>query len=327
MRYERLKDLVRLAMRLQGTRNGMTVDEIQRELSVSRRTAERMRDAVEAAFGSLIAERDAGKLAWRLESFSLHNFVSVSAEELTELSSAAEALDRAGLKERAILLRDLSAKLRARLPSGAMTRLETDLEALMEAEGLAARPGPRPRLAEGLLALLREAIKACRVVAFRYRAQSTGRRTHRRVRPHGLLYGNQAFLVGHTAPGRDMRLWRLANISDPEITDEPFERDPAFDLRRYAKRSFGVFQETPVAVALRFNSVAAPDAATCLFHPDQITVENEDGSLTVRFNAGGINEMCWHLITWGNSVTVEQPASLRRRLAGMCRELGRHHSG
>ena len=118
----------------------------------------------------------------------------------------------------------------------------------MEAEGLAMRPGPRPRLAEGLLALLREALKACRVVTFRYRAQSTGRRSLRRVQPYGLLYGNRTFLVGRTTRGNDMRLWRLSNMSKPEMTEETFTRDQDFDLRTYARRSFGVFQEEPMEV-------------------------------------------------------------------------------
>ena len=39
---------------------------------------------------------------------------------------------------------------------------------------------------------------------------------------------------------------------------------------------------------------------------------NDDGSITVRFTAGGEHELCWHLITWGTTVTVEQPESLRR---------------
>ena len=53
MRYERLKDIVDLAVRLQGSRAGVTLEYIQQDLSVSRRTAERMRDAVEWAFGPL----------------------------------------------------------------------------------------------------------------------------------------------------------------------------------------------------------------------------------------------------------------------------------
>ena len=47
MRYERLKDIIDLAVRLQGSRAGVTLEDIQQDLSVSRRTAERMRDAVE----------------------------------------------------------------------------------------------------------------------------------------------------------------------------------------------------------------------------------------------------------------------------------------
>ena len=46
MRYERLKDIVRLAVRLQAASGGLTLEDIQAEFSVSRRTAERMRDAV-----------------------------------------------------------------------------------------------------------------------------------------------------------------------------------------------------------------------------------------------------------------------------------------
>ena len=45
-----------------------------------------------------------------------------------------------------------------------------------------------------------------------------------------------------------------------------------------------------------------------------------------RDMAGGIDEMCWHLFTWGESVTVEKPARLRRRLAAMCASLTAHHS-
>ena len=60
-------------------------------------------------------------------------------------------------------------------------------------------------------------------------------------------------------------------------------------------------------------------------HPGQTTVENGDSSLMVRFKAGGIEEMCWHLVTWGGSVTVERPAVFHRRLAEMYAALAAHH--
>ena len=55
---------------------------------------------------------------------------------------------------------------------------------------------------------------------------------------------------------------------------------------------------------LRFDADAAPDAKAFRFHPNQTVAENGDGSLTVRFKAGGIEEICWQLVTWGESVTV-----------------------
>ena len=327
MRYERLKEILDLAVRLQGAHGGLTLDDIEAEFSISRRTAERRRDAVDAAFGPLEpVDRDDGKRHWRLRSDALRRLVSVSAEELAELGAAAATLDRAGLGERAAMLRDLAAKLQATLRAESQARVESDLEMLVQAEGLAMRPGPRQRLDRGLLALLREAITTCREVEFRYFAQSTRRRSWQQVRPLGLLYGNRAHLVGWTDWAEEPRLWRLANMSEARITDEAFEWDPAFDLQRFAERSFGTFQEKPVKVVLRFDARAARDAAAFRFHPNQSVEENEDGSLTVRFEAGGLDEMCWHLFTWGESVTVEKPARLRRRLAAMCASLAAHHS-
>ena len=326
MRYERLQDLVRLAIRLQGALGGLTLDDVQAQFRVSRSTAERMRSAVEAVFGPLESVAiDDNRSHWRLRSDALRRLVSVSAGELTELGAAATALERAGLDERAAMLRDLATKLRATMRSESLLRIESDVETLVHAEGLATRPGPKQRLDAGLLALLREAITTNRAVEFRYLAQSTGRRSRQCVQPCGLLYGNRAFLVGLTGWSDEPRLWRLANMSEVRLTDETFERDPAFDLQRYARRSFGTFQEEPVEVVLRFDVSVARDASAFLFHPDQSVEENADGSLTVRFTAGGIDEMCWHLFTWGESVTVEKPARLRRRLVEMCTSLAAHH--
>ena len=326
MRYERLKKIVRLAVRLQAASGGLTLEDIQADFSVSRRTAERMRDAVGDVFGGL--ERvDTGdaKHRWRLRSDAVRRLVAIAPEELAELESAASALQQAGLKERADTLREFATKVCATLRTESLARIESELEALVQAEGLAMRAGPRPRLDTGLLSLLREAITTCRLVEFRYLAQSTGQESSQRVRPLGLLYGNRAFLVASSDWNEEPHLWRLANVSEFRITDETFDRDPDFNLERYAKRSFGTFQEKPVEVVLRFNTAAARDASTFVFHPDQSVETNGDGSLTVRFEAGGIDEMCWHLFTWGDSVTIEKPLRLRRRLSEMSARLVAHH--
>ena len=326
MRYEGLTSIVNLAIRMQGLRTGLTLDDIRAEFDVSRRTAERMRDAVDWAFGPLdIAESDDNKRHWRLRSDALRRLARISTAELADLAGAADILDNTGFRERASALRELDTKLRATLHTDSLARIEADIEALAQAEGLAMRPGPKPRLDSNLHAALREAITTCRIVELRYLAQTTGRRSRQRIEPYGVLYGNRAFLVGRTDWTDGMRLWRLANISEPRVTVESFARDPDFDLEAYARRSFGTFQEEPVDVVLRFAEEAKRDASEFLFHPGQTVEENADGTLTVRFTAGGIDEMCWHLFTWGKSVTVEEPDRLRQRLADTCSALAAHH--
>ena len=199
VRYERLMDIVKLAIRMQGLRGGMTLDDIQEEFNVSQRTAERMRDAVEGAFSPLeTVESDDNRLHWRLRSDALRRLVPVSADELAGLSSASETLERTGFGGHAAGLRELETKLRATLHTDRLAGIETDIEALVQAEGPARRAGPRAQLDRDLLARLREAIATCRIVEVRYLWQSKGRQSRRRIEPHGLLYGNRAFLVGRT---------------------------------------------------------------------------------------------------------------------------------
>ena len=62
-----------------------------------------------------------------------------------------------------------------------------------------------------------------------------------------------------------------------------------------------------------------------LFHPKQSVETNDYGSVKVRFEAGGIDERCRHPFTRGESVTVEEPAHLRERLAEICLSLAAHH--
>ena len=80
-----------------------------------------------------------------------------------------------------------------------------------------------------------------------------------------------------------------------------------FSLADYARRSFGVYQEEPYEIVWKFDKIAAPRAREFSFHPTQKFEERKDGSLIVRFTAGGIVEMAWHLYMWGDHVTVLEP--------------------
>jgi predicted DNA-binding transcriptional regulator YafY len=146
------------------------------------------------------------------------------------------------------------------------------------------------------------------------------------VHPYGFLYGNRHYLVAwsESEAARSFRSFALSNIERVETLDRTFTRKRHFSLREYAERSFGVFQEKPVDVVWNFSPKAAPDAREFVFHPTQKLEDQPDGSLVVRFRAGGLLEMAWHLFTWGNEVRVLKPKKLHVLLTKTIR--ARRHS-
>ena len=72
---------------------------------------------------------------------------------------------------------------------------------------------------------------------------------------------------------------------------------------------------------------AAGEARCWIFHPSQTLEPEPDGALLVRFRAGGVQEMCWHLFTWGTTVTVVAPDDLRLSLAETAAAVADHHGG
>jgi predicted DNA-binding transcriptional regulator YafY len=326
MRYAPSERLFRLARLLASTRVGLTLDEMAAELGVKRRTAERLRDTLEATFPELRSQDDEQRIRrWLLPGSALVGIVEPRAEAIAAIETAAREFETRGETDRAALLREASTTLRAVMRPDALRRAEPDIAALMEAEGIAMRPGPRPIIAPSVLPTLRRAILGMQVVELRYAARDANEPTTRIACPYGLLYGGRGWLVAHVEGLPEMRLWRLDRIASIHLLDRGFARREDFSLADYVAQSFGVFQEEPMDVVLRFTPEAADDASCWLFHPTQRLTHEPDGSLTIRFRAGGMRELCWHLFTWGTGVTIMAPEELRLQLARVASVAARHH--
>jgi predicted DNA-binding transcriptional regulator YafY len=328
MRYAPAERLLRLARHLAATRMGLTIDEMASELDVGRRTAERLRDSLLAMFPQMESWDDEQRVRrWRLPGSALVGVVEPRAEAVAVIETAARECDGRGETDRAVLLREAATTLRSVMRPDALRRAETDIAALMEAEGIAMRPGPRPVIAEGVLPTLRRAILGMQLVVVRYAGPDAEEPTTRILCPYGILYGGRGWLVAHVDGLPEMRLWRLDRIVSADLLDRGFQRREDFSLSDYAAQSFGVFQEDPIDAVLQFTPDAAEDAERWLFHPSQSVTREADGSLRVRFRSGGMQEMCWHFFTWGTAITVIAPKELRSRLAEMAESIWEHHRG
>jgi len=329
MRFRGKADLLQLAVLLSGSHEGLTIAQVEQEFGISKRTAERMLAAIRDRFPYAVeeGETDGRAKRWQLRLGTLRGLMGTDASELVEVEIAAERLRAEGAAPgRAQALTGLLAKLRAKMPPADLRRAAPDLEAMMQAEGTSIRPGPRPDIPITMLAELRHAILASRRLRLLYGATPADAK-ERVVEPLGLLHGQRAYLLAQIAgTEHEPTVFRLDRVIDYTPLKESFVRAEPFDLQAYAAQSFGIWREKPVSVCLRFAASAAQAAAAFHFHLSQSSEPGVGGTLLVRFTAGGLLEMCHHLLTWGDTVEVLEPPELRTMLADLARTAADHHA-
>ena len=143
MRYARTTSLIQLALQMQGTAEGVSLADIQSEYGVSRSTAERMRTALLDALPQMeVLGEPGGERRWRLPSRCLGGMTQPTLDEIAALHRARDLAKREGDNTAAENLTVLATRLKAALPTSVRYRLEPDMEALLQADGVTLRPGP-----------------------------------------------------------------------------------------------------------------------------------------------------------------------------------------
>ena len=165
MSFQKAEQLLTLATLVASRHAGATLEEVIERFEVSKRTGQRMLRALEAQFpDTAVTMDDEGHKRWHLSSGALRDLMTLYPEELAAPDLAMESLKRLGLTVEAEHLLKLREKILALVPRSKAARLETDHEALLEAQGLAARPGPHQRIDRNISAAIAEGIKACQAI-------------------------------------------------------------------------------------------------------------------------------------------------------------------
>lgn len=317
MAYNKTYDLLDLAIWMQSTREGVSLREIADRFSVSRRTAERMRDMIITKFPQaeeIVCENNIKR--WYIPQGTLKDLIMFSAEELSVLELAESLFNEKNLQDKKETFKKVVEKVKACIKHDVYRRIEPDAEVLLEAEGFICRPGPKLKINKDIVMTIRQAILECRRIKVSYFNKKSGKISTNILDPYGFLYGERNhYLVAHHSDGYfgdAVHNFILSNIQCAEVLDETFVFDKAFNLRKYAELSFGAFHEEPFDVEWLFDKEAAKEALLYEFHPTQKVVLNKDGTLTVKFRAGGRLEMDWHLYTWGEHVKVIKPKDWKK---------------
>ncbi|NJR80344.1 WYL domain-containing protein [Sphingomonas corticis] len=308
-RMAKMSRMLALVYLLADSSEGLTLDEMARELGVNRRTAERMRDVIAVNF-DLDERQDDRHKRFRITGSLRSVYTRPNAAEVAALQAEVDArtLEKA---PRAAVLASLLHKVKGALDDREKRRLDPDLDALARLQRTRVPAGPMVETDPAALAQVQQAILTGQCLEFDYLGEGATEPAWRRIAVYGLIHGPVTYIVGkmptHDRPAVPFRLDRMTNVRASNLPGCPPDD---WDVDAWAAQSFGIWREDDHDVVLRVAAGAVARARAWRFHPAQV-VEADGDELVVRFRSGGLREIAEHLFTWGGEVAIEAPEALR----------------
>jgi predicted DNA-binding transcriptional regulator YafY len=325
MRHEKVAKILMLARALASSAEGMTLDDMARFLGESRSSADRSRRIIGDVFPALEEIPEHPQKRFRIPKGLDGFFQAPNAEELACLGIVIETMKRKGANDRAGMLAELDRKIRAAMRLAKRVQTETDVEVLMRAELIAVQAGPRATEHPAMLSAIREGLLGMQILRFTYNGGSTPG-AERSVIPLGVLFGRCNYLIGAEAGTTKPKSWRLDRIENLQVLNTPGIPPADFSLADFANDLFGFFDEKPEDVILHVLPGGMDDLKNFRFHSSQTVEALPSGGALVRFRASGMQELVWHLFSWGSKVEIIEPVSLRQLMTSdLTAALAHHH--
>jgi predicted DNA-binding transcriptional regulator YafY len=301
----RLHDVIRILE----ARYGASIDELAEECRVTRRTIFRDLQAIRDAGYPLVSERESdGRVLFRfITGFKKIPPITFSLQELMTLYLGRGQLAFLAGTPFQDDLEAIFGKIRSSLPPRSVAHLER----------LAAAAAPRFQglrdysAKRELLEKLREAL------LFQYRCRLHYAPPHREAEeylfdPYTLLfYSNSLYLGGYAHNRRALRLFLVDRLQEVDVTKERFEVPDDFAIEDLTGSAFGLIDEAPQQIRVRFAEPIAHLIRERTWHPSQRIEDEADGALTLSFTAGGEKELLAWLYSYLPHVQVLEPESLR----------------
>ena len=302
-RYSRVSDILDLIILMQSKVLGITLKDIETELHVTRRTAERIRDALILGLPQIDEIDTNGKEKhWGFVSgYMMNEIISFSPDEIAILEGIKDSLQIENKKQ---TLDKVITKLRAHSRKQ-IQKIDDAVELILKSEGFAVSQKPSYKIDIQLMDTIRQAIKEQVMVRCKYCGND------KVLAPYGIIYGSNAYLIGVEDGKPSPYVYSLHKLTDVQISNKQFDKGD-FDIKEYANHSFGVYQNEVMKVELLFRPDVAEDVLNFNFQPTQKVKQNDDGSVTVKFKASGELEILWHIFKWGDNVKIVAPTKLKK---------------
>lgn len=134
-----------------------------------------------------------------------------------------------------------------------------------------------------------------------------------RIHPYRLcLIKNAWYVIARPVDGGTPRTYRVTRFKALRMLDDPANVPQDFSLRDFLGNAWAVFRGSQsYAVEVRVAPASAKVITETVWHQTQLTTTNNDGSVTLRFQVDGLEEILGWVLSWTGRMKVIQPTELR----------------
>ena len=177
------------------------------------------------------------------------------------------------------------------------------------------------------------AIREQKCVRLKYLRTYDGTLTERIVEPYGLICRfNNWYLTGYCQIRKERRVFHLVHIQSFRVLETSrFNIPKNFSFKDEYKTSWAIHTGTspkkPEKVTLHISKGVAERFRVMKFHPTQTIKELKDGAVEASYSISEPNEMISWLASWGNTIKVQKPETLRIAVIENLKATIEHYSG
>lgn len=300
---------------LAARRQGVTLKELARELSVSQKTILRDLNLLRRlAFPIEETVGERGRKTWRLVSDEGLPNLRFTLEEAAALYLGRQYLE--GLAGTMFWSGAQSAfqKIRAAFGEPALRHLQKlatgfylTTHALVDYEA-------RGSLIDDLMIAIED--RTLTVISYQS-LRSTEPVTHYDIHPYALVHHRGAlYVIAWSNDHDEIRTFKVDRITSATLHGLQFERPKDFTAADHLAHSFGIFagDAPPQRVLVRFSSQVTRILQEKRFHPSQHLIRDRDGSLIAEYQLSSFEEFTSWILSFGPLAEVLEPAELRQTL-------------
>lgn len=147
-------------------------------------------------------------------------------------------------------------------------------------------------------------------------------------RPYCLFWGQRAwYAVGHHSGHNEVRQLKLNRFIRLEQTQTPYAIPDDFSLKTFHGKAWRMMRgDRLYKVELHFDADFAETVTDTHWHDTQEVEWLDDGSILIRFEVAGLDEIVWWVLSMGPHCVVRKPRELAERVRLLAQQTAARYS-